>query len=161
MTKEAVMEEAFKNTYQMAPPLLYTNHGNEWGEPFMENGASCLSKSDRVRGIQLSTNAEEYGAVSVFYPGVLQRLAQLMASDLYIVFTSRNEGVIYSVNESNLENIKAELNEMVIEYGNGMVYEDDLLSEELYYYSRIEDKISVYMEKVKVSFTTVNLAEEH
>ena len=63
----------------------------------MENGASCLSKSDRVRGIQLSTNAEEYGAVSVFYPGVLQRLAQLMASDLYIVFTSRNEGVIYSV----------------------------------------------------------------
>ena len=24
-----------------------------------------------------------------------------------------------------------------------------------------EDKISVYMEKVKVSFTTVNLAEEH
>lgn len=161
MTKEAVMEEAFKNTYQMAPPLLYTNHGNEWGEPFMENGASCLSKSDRVRGIQLSTNAEEYGAVSVFYPGVLQRLAQLMASDLYIVFTSRNERVIYSVNESNLENIKAELNEMVIEYGNGMVYEDDLLSEELYYYSRIEDKISVYMEKVKVSFTTVNLAEEH
>ena len=84
-----------------------------------------------------------------------------MASDLYIVFTSRNEGVIYSVNESNLENIKAELNEMVIEYGNGMVYEDDLLSEELYYYSRIEDKISVYMEKVKVNFTTVNLKEVH
>ena len=84
-----------------------------------------------------------------------------MASDLYIVFTSRNEGVIYSVNESNLENIKAELNEMVIKYGNGMVYEDDLLSEELYYYSRIEDKISVYMEKVKVNFTTVNLKEVH
>ena len=84
-----------------------------------------------------------------------------MASDLYIIFTSRNEGVIYSVNESNLENIKAELNEMVIEYGNGMVYEDDLLSEELYYYSRIEDKISVYMEKVKVNFTTVNLKEVH
>ena len=80
---------------------------------------------------------------------------------MYIVFTSRNEGVIYSVNESNLENIKAELNEMVIEYGNGMVYEDDLLSEELYYYSRIEDKISVYMGKVKVNFTTVNLTEEH
>ena len=84
-----------------------------------------------------------------------------MASDLYIIFTSGNEGVIYSVNESNLENIKAELNEMVIEYGNGMVYEDDLLSEELYYYSRIEDKISVYMEKVKVNFTTVNLKEVH
>ena len=84
-----------------------------------------------------------------------------MGSDLYILFTSGNESTIYSVNESNLENIKAELNEMVIEYGNGMVYEDDLLSEELYYYSRIEDKISVYMEKVKVNFTTVNLKEVH
>ena len=161
MTKEAVMEEALKNTCQMTPPLIYTNGKNKSGGSFMDNGAFCLSKSDKVMGVQLCTNAKEYGAVSVFYPGVLQRLAQLMASDLYIVFTSRNEGVIYSVNESNLENIKAELNEMVIEYGNGMVYEDDLLSEELYYYSRIEDKISVYMEKVKVSFTTVNLAEEH
>ena len=127
----------------------------------MENGAFCLSKSDKVMGVRLSTNTKEYGAISVFYPGVLQRLAQLMGSDLYILFTSRNESSIYSVNESNLENIKAELNEMVIEYGNGMVYEDDLLSEELYYYSRIEDKISVYMEKVKVNFTTVNLKEVH
>ena len=161
MTKEAVMEEALKNTCQMTPPFIYTNGKNKSGGSFMDNGAFCLSKSDKVMGVQLCTNAKEYGAVSVFYPGVLQRLAQLMASDLYIVFTSRNEGVIYSVNESNLENIKAELNEMVIEYGNGMVYEDDLLSEELYYYSRIEDKISVYMEKVKVNFTMVNLKEVH
>ncbi len=38
---------------------------------------------------------------------------------------------------------------------------EDSLSEELYYYSRIEDKLSVYMEKVKVNFTTVNLKEAH
>ena len=169
MTKEAVMEEALKNTCQMAPPLICTNDENKWRGSFMENGASCLSKSDRVRGIQLSTTAEEYGAVSVFYPGVLQRLAQLMGSDLYILFTSGNESKIYSANESNLEDIKTELNEMVIEYRNamvfkcrnGMVFEEKLLSEELYYYSRIEDKISVYMEKVKVNFTTVNLKEVH
>ena len=160
MTKEAVMEEAFKNTYQMAPPLLYTNHGNEWGEPFMENGAFCLSKSDKVMGVQLCTNAKENGAVSVFFPGVLQRLAQLMESDLYILFTSRNESSIYSVNESNLEDIKDELHIMETDYDNGIWYEDSL-SEELYYYSRIEDKLSVYMEKVKVNFTTVNLKEAH
>lgn len=161
MTKEAVMEEALKNTCQMTPPFIYTNGKNKSGGSFMDNGAFCLSKSDKVMGVQLCTNAKENGAVSVFFPGVLQRLAQLMESDLYILFTSRNESSIYSVNESNLENIKAELNEMVIEYGNGMVYEDDLLSEELYYYSRIEDKLSVYMEKVKVNFTTVNLKEAH
>ena len=45
----------------------------------------------------------------------------------------------------------------------GMVWylKKNSLSEELYYYSRIEDKISVYMEKVKVNFTTVNLKEVH
>ena len=82
----------------------------------MENGAFCLSKSDKVMGVRLSTNTKEYGAISVFYPGVLQRLAQLMGSDLYILFTSGNESKIYSANESNLEDIKTELNEMVIEY---------------------------------------------
>lgn len=169
MTKEAVMEEALKNTCQMAPPLICTNDENKWGGSFMENGAFCLSKSDKVMGVRLSTNTKEYGAISVFYPGVLQRLAQLMGSDLYILFTSGNESTIYSANESNLEDIKTELNEMVIEYRNamvfkcrnGMVFEEKLLSEELYYYSRIEDKISVYMEKVKVNFTTVNLKEVH
>ena len=169
MTKEAVMEEALKNTCQMTPPFIYTNGKNKSGGSFMDNGAFCLSKSDKVMGVQLCTNAKENGAVSVFFPGVLQRLAQLMESDLYILFTSRNESSIYSANESNLEDIKTELNEMVIEYRNamvfkcrnGMVFEEKLLSEELYYYSRIEDKLSVYMEKVKVNFTTVNLKEAH
>lgn len=169
MTKEAVMEEALKNTCQMTPPFIYTNGKNKSGGSFMDNGAFCLSKSDKVMGVQLCTNAKENGAVSVFFPGVLQRLAQLMGSDLYILFTSGNESTIYSANESNLEDIKTELNEMVIEYRNamvfkcrnGMVFEEKLLSEELYYYSRIEDKLSVYMEKVKVNFTTVNLKEAH
>ena len=160
MTKEAVMEEALKNTCQMAPPLICTNDENKWRGSFMENGAFCLSKSDKVMGVQLCTNAKENGAVSVFFPGVLQRLAQLMESDLYILFTSRNESSIYSVNESNLEDIKDELHIMETDYDNGIWYEDSL-SEELYYYSRIEDKLSVYMEKVKVNFTTVNLKEAH
>ena len=95
MTKEAVMEEALKNTCQMAPPLICTNDENKWGGSFMENGAFCLSKSDKVMGVRLSTNTKEYGAISVFYPGVLQRLAQLMGSDLYILFTSGNESTIW------------------------------------------------------------------
>lgn len=160
MTKEAVMEEALKNTCQMTPPLIYTNGKNKSGGSFMDNGAFCLSKSDKVMGVQLCTNAKENGAVSVFFPGVLQRLAQLMESDLYILFTSRNESSIYSVNESNLEDIKDELHIMETDYDNGIWYEDSL-SEELYYYSRIEDKLSVYMEKVKVNFTTVNLKEAY
>lgn len=160
MTKEAVMEEALKNTCQMTPPFIYTNGKNKSGGSFMDNGAFCLSKSDKVMGVQLCTNAKENGAVSVFFPGVLQRLAQLMKSDLYILFTSRNESSIYSVNESNLEDIKDELHIMETDYDNGIWYEDSL-SEELYYYSRIEDKLSVYMEKVKVNFTTVNLKEAH
>ena len=160
MTKEAVMEEALKNTCQMTPPFIYTNGKNKSGGSFMDNGAFCLSKSDKVMGVQLCTNAKENGAVSVFFPGVLQRLAQLMESDLYILFTSRNESSIYSVNESNLEDIKDELHIMETDYDNGIWYEDSL-SEELYYYSRIEDKLSVYMDKVKVNFTTVNLMEAH
>ena len=56
----------------------------------MENGAFCLSKSDKFMGVRLSTNTKEYGAISVFYPGVLQRLAQLMGSDCTF-YLSQNE----------------------------------------------------------------------
>ena len=126
MTKEAVMEEALKNTCQMTPPFIYTNGKNKSGGSFMDNGAFCLSKSDKVMGVQLCTNAKENGAVSVFFPGVLQRLAQLMESDLYILFTSRNESSIYSVNESNLEDIKDELHIMETDYDNGIWYEYSL-----------------------------------
>ena len=126
MTKEAVMEEALKNTCQMTPPFIYTNGKNKSGGSFMDNGAFCLSKSDKVMGVQLCTNAKENGAVSVFFPGILQRLAQLMESDLYILFTSRNESSIYSVNESNLEDIKDELHIMETDYDNGIWYEDSL-----------------------------------
>ena len=131
MTKEAVMEEALKNTCQMTPPFIYTNGKNKSGGSFMDNGAFCLSKSDKVMGVQLCTNAKENGAVSVFFPGVLQRLAQLMESDLYILFTSRNESSIYSVNESNLEDIKDELHIMETDYDNGIWYEDSLSEERL------------------------------
>ena len=70
MTKEAVMEEALKNTCQMTPPLIYTNGKNKSGGSFMDNGAFCLSKSDKVMGVQLCTNAKENGAVSVFFPEI-------------------------------------------------------------------------------------------
>ena len=66
MTKEAVMEEALKNTCQMAPPLICTNDENKWRGSFMENGAFCLSKSDKVMGVRLSTNTKEYGAIHTF-----------------------------------------------------------------------------------------------
>ncbi|MFR6580835.1 MAG: hypothetical protein ACLURP_01410 [Ruminococcus sp.] len=46
------MEEALKNTCQMAPPLIYTNDKNKSGGSFMENGAFCLSKSDKVMGVR-------------------------------------------------------------------------------------------------------------
>lgn len=59
MTKEAVMEEALKNTCQMTPPFIYTNGKNKSGGSFMDNGAFCLSKSDKVMGVQLCTNAKK------------------------------------------------------------------------------------------------------
>lgn len=137
MTKEAVMEEAFKNTYQMAPPLICTNDENKWGGSFMENGAFCLSKSDKVMGVRLSTNTKEYGAISVFYPGVLQRLAQLMGSDLYILFTSVHEAMIHPKRMSCPEDLERILKETLEE----ATPDEDFLTDEIYYYDRGARKI--------------------
>ena len=137
MTKEAVMEEALKNTCQMTPPFIYTNGKNKSGGSFMDNGAFCLSKSDKVMGVQLCTNAKENGAVSVFFPGVLQRLAQLMGSDLYILFTSVHEAMIHPKRMFCPEDLERILKETLKE----ATLDEDFLTDEIYYYDRGARKI--------------------
>ena len=83
MTKEAVMEEALKNTCD-GTPLICTNLMRTSGRILYGEWSICLSKSDKVMGVRLSKIQKNMGAISEFYPGVLQRLAQLMGSDLYI-----------------------------------------------------------------------------
>ena len=109
---DEVFKEALLNTYFMSPPRIYRweqmifNPDYE-GENFMDlTGIAKLQKD--AMGNCLSTSRKTNGAVAVFLPGVAERLAYLLDSDFYMVFTSIHEVMIHNdhcVDPDDLENV--------------------------------------------------------
>lgn len=98
--EDDIFNEAIKNTYYLTPPRIYKWEGvlcdeSYAGESFMNDEDICdLDKS--FSGNILSTTRKTNGAVAVFLPGVAERIAELLDSDFYMVFTSIHEVMIHS-----------------------------------------------------------------
>ena len=98
--EDDIFNEAIKNTYYLTPPRIYKWEGvlcdeSYAGESFMNDEDICdLDKS--FSGNTLSTTRKTNGAIAVFLPGVAERIAELLDSDFYMVFTSIHEVMIHS-----------------------------------------------------------------
>ena len=121
--KEEVMETAIRNTYRLFPPRLFDEYAFFLGMP---------------EGIFLTTVNDINGAISIFLPGVAERLAELLGSDLYIGFLSTDAAVIHNSSLVTPDAIKCALGFQNNQYGC-----DDFLSGKVYYYSRERDRIEV------------------
>lgn len=97
------LEEALRNTERMYPPRIY-----RWdqmlfspeyeGEEFMSPGTEEAISQDFI-GNCLTTAKKINGAVAIFYPGVAERFANVLDSDLYLVFTSVHEVMIHKADD--------------------------------------------------------------
>lgn len=95
-----ILEEALRNTERMYPPRIY-----RWdqmlfspeyeGEEFMSPGTEEAISQDFI-GNCLTTAKKTNGAVAIFYPGVAERFANILDSDLYLVFTSVHEVMVHN-----------------------------------------------------------------
>lgn len=95
-----ILEEALRNTERMYPPRIY-----RWdqmlfspeyeGEEFMSPGTEEAISQDFI-GNCLTTAKKTNGAVAIFYPGVAERFANVLDSDLYLVFTSIHEVMVHN-----------------------------------------------------------------
>ena len=96
---DEVFKEAILNTYFMSPPRIYRweqmifNPEYE-GEEFMSPGTEEAINQDLI-GNCLTTAKKTNGAVAIFYPGVAERFAGVLDSDLYLVFTSVHEVMVH------------------------------------------------------------------
>lgn len=98
---------------------------------------------EEVGGMYVLTNQSgSLGASALFYPDVKEKTAELLAGDYYILPSSIHEVII--VPDSASINAK-ELCDMVKQANRTVVDEKDILSDNVYHYSRDErrlDKIS-------------------
>lgn len=135
--EDDIFNEAIKNTYYLTPPRIYKWEGvlcdeSYAGESFMNDEDICdLDKS--FSGNILSTTRKTNGAVAVFLPGVAERIAELLDSDFYMVFTSIHEVMIHSTGSGvDPKDLKLVLQDAL----RKATPSSDYLTEKIYKYNR-------------------------
>lgn len=107
LSKADVMYEAMQNTMVFAGPRIYTNLLNMYGTTDRD---SDFMKYDidlrEAISPMVTTTRKTNGAVAMFYPGVKEKLAEMLDGSFYIAFTSIHEAMIHKVGTLTPEAIR-------------------------------------------------------
>ena len=131
-----ILEEALRNTERMYPPRIYRweqmlfNPEYE-GEEFMSPGTEEAISQDFI-GNCLTTAKKTNGAVAIFYPGVTERFANVLDSDLYLVFTSVHEVMIHKTDGVDAVDLSIILQNTIDE----ATPKEDFLTRKVYKYEK-------------------------
>ncbi len=129
------------NTYFISPPRIYHWEKMLFDREYTgDNFMDLLNPYKPNRGISgncLSTEKRTNGAAAIFLPGVARRLAELLESDLYLVFTSIHEVMIHSTDVVYPEDLKVVLLDTV----KKATPKEDYLTSSIYRYSRLTGRI--------------------
>ncbi len=141
MTDETLLTNALLNTCAKMPPRLY--YGTDMlprykrhygvfmpGESGIRIGIHPREEQERLRGYCLTTTGRRNGAIAFFYPGVKERLAELLRGDYYVGFTSIHQAVIHPAGDRALHHLKE-----VIFRTNIMFEPNERLTGRVYQYS--------------------------
>lgn len=140
---DTVFETAILNSFRQAPPRFYPwkkwidNPGYR-GEAFLDL-VNDYSMNKSHSGNCLSTAKKTNGAVAIFYPGVADRIAQLLDDSFYMVFTSVHEVMIHCEEEADPDTLRKVLRDTI----TAATAEEDFLTYNIYHYDKEERRFSV------------------
>ncbi len=98
--EDQVFQDALTNTARLYPPCVYDQRtGQE--ENFYEKDFTRKDIS-MMNHILLSTFTNTNGAVSLFYPGVVQKMMTIMDGPFAAVFMNTNDVMIFGRNDSRI-----------------------------------------------------------
>lgn len=136
LSEDNILEEALRNTERMYPPRIYRwdqmlfNPEYE-GEEFMSPGTEEVISQDLI-GNCLTTAKKTNGAVAIFYPGVAERFADVLDSDLYLVFTSVHEVMVHKADAVDAVDLSIILQDTLEE----ATPKEDFLTRKIYKYEK-------------------------
>lgn len=141
---EVSQEELWENVMEGAPDNQPVKIRNLF-EMFEELGRAELATDELSEKMLIVTNKDNnYGAASVFYPGVLRELAGKLGGDVFIIPASVHEVIAVPARGGN--ECSKWLREMVKEVNDTTVSVQDFLSNNVYFYDMKADKLSVCSE---------------
>lgn len=131
---EEVYWTGFENTVKKALPRVYENPCADYENP---NIGDFMSEDSRIKSLNtflapmVTTTKKMNGAIAMFYPGVKEKLAELIGGSFYAVFTSIHEARIHRVDSMPLENVLHTLQEI-----NEQFPKEELLSRRVFLYDK-------------------------
>lgn len=156
LTKEELHEMAVRNTERIFPAHMESLAGvianaikkkvpGECGmEEEIEALTQCIGKTpDKVNMWVLSNDSGLNGANCILYENQLAKLAEELDANLYILPSSIHETVLVAEDEDTEPEF---LQELVQDANLSAVGLIDLLSDNIYYYDRDKDEVSIYEE---------------
>lgn len=135
VTEEEIMEQALKNTPEQKhawirsmPEVLGSASGFGEGQPDPE-------VFGQLPLYVLTNEQQSYGAACMLYEGLLERTAEQLGADLYIFPSSVHEVILHPV-PGKIQGGVESMRNMVREINASEVPEEEVLSDEVYYYDR-------------------------
>ena len=86
----------------------------------------------------LTNSRKTYGACSILYPGVLERMAEQLNGDFYLIPSSVHEFLLLPKEQDRGED---ELREMILEVNRTEISPEEVLSDHLYFFCKKEKEI--------------------
>lgn len=143
---ETLMQLAQDNTERIYPWEVHRmedllSEALPWEE--QEAVGFSSGEEDEAEGVPmrvLCNTQRIYGATCMIYPGVLHMLAEEAGENLYILPSSVHE--ILLMPESEADDTKY-LQDMIREVNSTQVEPEEILSDNLYYYNRLEKRVEI------------------
>jgi hypothetical protein len=120
LNEEQLYEAAVANTQTLLPPVM---------EPMNEDGDFYV----------ITNRTFANGAAAVLYENLLSDLADMMESDIFLIPSSIHEMIAIPAATCGFDALRS----MIRDANENVVPEREVLSDNLYYYSRSEGKLSI------------------
>lgn len=128
---DKVLTEAIHNTYIMAPPRIYHNVKECIDPPFYRgafmsvNNDCAIEPEDKT---VCTTTKKINGAIAFFYPGVPEKIGEMVGESYYVVFTSMHEFRIHRATGASPRDMLLKLKR------NNASYPKDMLSNKIFFF---------------------------
>ncbi len=133
-------DELWENVGESAP-IVCPVKMREISE-YLERLTGQEIEGDICSCIYVITNKDEHnGAGAAFYPGVLKELSDYHESDLYIIPSSVHECIVMP-DFAGMMGPEA-MKDMIVEVNRDVVADEEVLSDNLYQYSREDDRLYI------------------
>lgn len=137
--EDATLIEALLNTNLLYPPRIYGI--KNYSPSFDEGQFMNFSYTEKLKPFyvyRLTTAAGLNGAVALFYPGVQEKLAELIGGDYFVGFISLNEAVIQSTKIFTARNVREAVKDV-----NSHFSKEDFLTNKVFRYDAEKGELEV------------------